>query len=49
MFKNLFKKKYTVQHTCPSRDLKTIKRLLNDGYKLVFKGDVAVLTKTILL
>jgi hypothetical protein len=47
MFKFLFSKKQTLSFQCSTRDLLTIKRYIADGFKVVFKGAVAVLTKIV--
>jgi len=47
MFKRLFKTRKTITATISTRDLASIKRYLADGFRLVIRGAVAVLTKTL--
>lgn len=45
----MFKRKTLISFTCSSRDIGTIKRYLVDGFKVVFMGVLAVLTKVVVL
>lgn len=47
MLNFIFGRKVQLTHKCSARDLNTIKRYITDGFKIVFNGAVAVLTKVI--
>lgn len=47
MLNFLFGKKETITFKCSARDLNTIKRYIKDGFKIVFQGAVAILTKIV--